>query len=272
MKVKGMAWALLLTVALAVWLTHRLYAASKQPVHDGKPLLTWLEEANVHFHPMASPVSTNSGVDAVRQIGTNAIPALLKLLTSDYMPLARRLELFLRMAPPRKYESNWRLQLLACCGFACLGSKGEPALGELKKLLEDKRSSVRSAAAISIGYIGIERSEITSCLLARLQDEDFDTQLSAVWALGELKANAPAVVPVLIQRLDSLGPDAPLVPAIILALSQYGSAASPARASLVRLAASDNYTARWAASNALSELAFDYTKTSTNSPGPGRGK
>src|SRR5258706_15094695 len=81
-KKRGLLLAVLF-VALAgglVWMLSR----PAEPVYQGKPLSAWLAEFN------GGPVDTNQAAFvAFRELGTNAIPALLKTIQSGDPPFER---------------------------------------------------------------------------------------------------------------------------------------------------------------------------------------
>src|SRR5437867_2521606 len=72
---------LLAFVALCLWRT----AGLREPVYEGKPLTRWLQghvascAADPRFN---SPEWNKKAVAAVRRIGTNAIPTLLRMIRS----------------------------------------------------------------------------------------------------------------------------------------------------------------------------------------------
>ena len=84
----ALAFVLVATAGVIVWQGLR----EREPVYQGKPLSVWLQRYNTHGsfiglrpEPMAD--------EAVRQIGTNAIPTLLHMLRahdSKYLMLRCR--------------------------------------------------------------------------------------------------------------------------------------------------------------------------------------
>src|SRR5712692_12000430 len=81
-KKRGFLLAVLF-VALAgclVWMLSR----PAEPVYQGKPLSAWINEYN------GRPGDTNqAALVAIREMGTNAIPALLKIIKADDPPFQR---------------------------------------------------------------------------------------------------------------------------------------------------------------------------------------
>jgi len=63
--------------------------------------------------------------------------------------------------------------------------------------LEDSSSSVRTAAAYSIGSIGASASPSVKALMASLNDPDADTRIAVMSALGEVGASARDAIPLL---------------------------------------------------------------------------
>ena len=122
-----------------------------EPTHEGKRLSAWLDELSAMTFPRECDPDTKPA-QAVRAMGTNAIPWLLHELSAEGGALKWRLNRLLGHQKFIKYrfeDSNTRLRR-ACMGFAALGPMAEPAIPSLLKLVEDKPGYVPSALA----YIG----------------------------------------------------------------------------------------------------------------------
>jgi HEAT repeat protein len=100
-----------------------------EPGYNGKRLGEWLEtriEGGGDFTPAAK--------DAIHQIGTNAIPALLKRLT---------------YARPPYCFSPFQININAASGFIALGEQAKPALPELWLLMDSTNKNIALTAMIA---------------------------------------------------------------------------------------------------------------------------
>ena len=104
------------------------------PVYNGKPLSAWIDELP---SPLSRVTHTNRpDVQAIRAIGTNAIPWLLRQLTaSPWTPVE-----------PNNI-ANYIHQNRARWGFWALGEIGTPAIPSLVTLIEQQPDAVPSALA-----------------------------------------------------------------------------------------------------------------------------
>jgi len=151
---------LLVTLLIAVlgfasWL---LLRPDPEPSYQGKPLSYWLEGLALGSTP---PAQAN---EAVRQIGTNAIPTLLRMLKMrdsnfklNFIHFASKHHvismnylsyIWFRTAEIRHYE--------AISGFTCLGSQARSAVPELIKLLADPSKDIKNDAATALKKIDPE--------------------------------------------------------------------------------------------------------------------
>jgi hypothetical protein len=109
---------------------------TNEPVHNGRPLSDWVDALlQKRLHSVTRP---NQAVKAVRAIGTNAIPWLLRELTAT--PWTRSDNL-------TNTQSSYLHQNRARWGFWALGNIGSPAIPELIKLMDRQPDAVPSALA-----------------------------------------------------------------------------------------------------------------------------
>lgn len=122
-----------------------------EPAHGGKKLSAWLDELSAMTFPGECDPNTRPA-QAVRAIGTNAIPWLLDELGTEGGVLKARLNQLLgrqRFIKFRFEDSHTRLRR-AVMGFAALGPMAEPAIPSLLKLVEKYPGYVPTALA----YVG----------------------------------------------------------------------------------------------------------------------
>ena len=126
-----------------------------EPYYAGKSFRHWLRECEKSYTvPMderAPPRSQAS--DAIAAIGTNALPALLTLIEARGPCLRYRFETdhgsIHWISNPKR-----RCRRLGWCSFQALGSKAQPGVPGLVRLLSSPDTECRAAAAIALSYIG----------------------------------------------------------------------------------------------------------------------
>ena len=182
-----------------------------------------------------------SARDAVRQIGTNAIPALLRMLRYKESPLKRMLARIISKQslvkfhiPPAHVPPYTALR-----GFFALGPAAKPAVPELVALLHNGKNGavatyaglalagfgpevlplltsastnenecVRSGAlnglclANPVGPLASESHRVTPLLITRLKDPNASIREIAAIALGGMLREPEIAVPALIQSLQ----------------------------------------------------------------------
>jgi hypothetical protein len=205
-KKRRVLWAVLLVavVAAVVW----LLMPSPEPVYQGKRLSYWLagyDTGNYNLaHPKGpSPASLAEADEAIRQIGTNACPILLRMLQQPNSSLTVRLfdlvqkQNFFKI-PFAPANLNWK----ALTAFGALGSRASNAVPGLVAIFEANPSPFPQQAVPAIlGEIGPPAEEAIPVLLQGLAHTNWSVRNNAVYALGKIHAQPKLVVPALIKCL-----------------------------------------------------------------------
>jgi HEAT repeat protein len=180
---------------------------------------------------------------AFRELGTNAIPALLRIIESKDTPFQRLILALNRMQSLVHFPARqpWSLKWAASCDLYAMGANAKPAFPALTNLLLRTNAAIYSAISLAgIGPEGLppllaaltnqnekiresaafglswERSDlniVVPALIARLSDQSIMVHRTAVSALGELHAEPRLAVPALMK--DFPGSD-PLLRRLIL--------------------------------------------------------
>ena len=123
----------------ALWIT-----VPTEPEYAGLRLSEWLDQLD------RGGKSQGDATTAIRQIGTNALPRLLKLLQAQdgwrkrqFIRLLRKQTLV--SISVRDEKDKWRL---ASLGFRALGPAARPAIPELVKLLDKPQHASRAVSAL----------------------------------------------------------------------------------------------------------------------------
>jgi hypothetical protein len=219
---------------LAVLAWTMLHAPAPEPVYNGKPLSYWLQAYNPAQNGN-QPTEAEANA-AINEIGTNAIPTLLRMLRAHDSPLKTKIikwvlhhHLF-----RTHYTSAVFLNSQATSGIEVLGPAAAIAVPELIKIVnENVSASSQSSAASSLGYIGPEAKEAVPSLLHATTSSNQNVRSAVLIALGQIHEDADAVVPVLTKALHDPSTENRAIAAVCLAV--YQGAAKSAVPALVAL-------------------------------------
>lgn len=199
----------LLVVILAgicIWIVH---SAGPQPVYQGKPLDYWLTGFDFANSRGAKPQeppppSWNEAGEAVRQMGTNAVPTLLRMLQArdskfkdSVISLLRKQHIF---KPP---EAAVKKNIKALHAFTALGPKGAPAVPALIKMYEQDSSSFsQQGVPMMLANMGSAAEPAIPLLVGATTHTNEYVRNNAIFALGGLHMEPKLVVPALIRCLN----------------------------------------------------------------------
>ena len=224
----------------------------EEPVYQGKTLTEWLIVCVLHG---STKEEVKQAELAVRNIGTNGIPTLLRMIqASDSNPrfklqaLAEKLP-FIRS----NFAHAGHMRYMASLGFKTLGEDAKGAVPELLTLVKRGSGTAgREEAINALGAIGPSAQAAIPTLLAIASDKKDQDRWDAISSLGRLHSSAETVVPVLESCLGDSNLLARL--AAVWALSEFGEAAKSAVPSLIPLMADPNSHVREKATNALKRI------------------
>jgi HEAT repeat protein len=270
-------WAVLLVavVAAVVWLS----MPSPEPVYQGKRLSYWLagyDTGNYNVtHPKGpSPPTAGQADEAIRQIGTNALPTLLRMLQLPNPTLTDRV-----LAVARKQHfikipfGSANLNKKAFFALMALGSQASNAVPQLIAIFEKNPSSFPQTAAPAIlGTIGPAAEQAIPALLVGLSYTKRTVRNNAIFALGRIHAQPKLVVPALIKCLDDS--DQFVQEAAVVALGAFGNDAQTAVPTLLELrrkalseaGATNSFFSSFAVSSSSVEMFSGPLKSSAGSP------
>ena len=213
-------------------------ASPVEPKYQGKRLTLWLEGhvPTTSANPPFNSPEWKKADEALRHIGTNAIPTLLRMIRANdsvlklkLLELARKQRLIgihYRFAQTRNEEAEYAFRVLGAeAGDAvpglikiyeenvspssqmvaalALGSIGPPAKAAIPALLRNfthTNADVRFYAVSAIYGIGDEPDSVVPALRSVLKDPK--VQWNAVGALGNFGARARSAVPDLLEALE----------------------------------------------------------------------
>lgn len=198
-------------IVLAVVLTRE-----REPSYQGRSLSSWLKDYTAELD---NPPEEQPAKEAIRHIGTNALPYLLKWTSyeSPHFGISRALKTLLPRIPDAiTPEAMWRWAYavrkktraeIAATAYALVGDQARLAIPDLVKLMNDpKRPEASGRAVAALAYIGKDAlPEIT----AQLANPDAPNRAKVVTMCGlipVLATNVDVILPLLIRCLDDHDP------------------------------------------------------------------
>jgi len=223
------AVAALVLAAVVIWLS-----GSKQPSHNGRELADWVRDLDQR-NLAHSQAQHAAAVTAISEIGTNAIPYLLREMGATDSKAEENIRDWAQNLRPHfdidPYVSAVDRQFTAFLAFSVLGERAVDALPELDRMVLRSGSGLAIsamgtlgpdaaprlidhlrwetngvAAAQALGNVGPAAKDAIPLLIERLQSPDRFVWISASRALFLIGPNRPEVVDALVSDLESRGP------------------------------------------------------------------
>jgi hypothetical protein len=169
-----------------------LWPSEKEPEYNGKNLSHWLK---AYLRPGALPVLIETDADdAVRQIGTNALPFLVKWIQVNPKSPAWRVNLynFVCYRTPNSRVKYPILEMIDAPGlrsaramraFEILGPQARAAVPDLVRIAKNGRADTLPALK-ALGYVG---ADALPALLAFAGDKTFKYRVAAIEAIGQVR-------------------------------------------------------------------------------------
>jgi len=191
----------ILLLAFAAGLAWQL-SQPREPMYEGRPLSYWLEGYNFDSRTETSEQSADL---AMREIGTNAIPTLLRMLQESDSPLKVKFfalverQSLIKVRHVTAVERNYS----AFKGFESLGASARVAVPVLIQIYGRNNSDeTRIFTACSLGAIGPAAKAAVPILLSGLMATNPAVRFNAVLALGKIHSDAEMVLPYLTNALS----------------------------------------------------------------------
>jgi HEAT repeat protein len=239
------------------WLTLRL----REPVYQGKGLSVWLRQYSANHEDYGNKDLERQAETAIRQIGTNAVPIYLRLITAR----ESRFRLKLLEIVPKSWQARLHIpdlqayqnklafdRWLGAMGIAALGPEAKPFLPDLIGVLKNKDPEVRLYAIAALRNLGSLAHDTLPALIQCLKDPDEMVRWHAAGSLGQMREEPEVEIPVLIESLDA--PDQNLHTSALWSLRQYGPAAKAAVPRILKSLNEADGNVRAEATNALKAI------------------
>lgn len=235
-KSRKRQWVIVAIVFAAVF-GGLFLSAEEEPEHDGKTISEWLEVFQQQRVPTGAFGSTRTPTsgpadDAIRAMGTNAMPYILAELRAEDSQLETlRLWLSRKQSLIRLRSQPAYVRRIAACGALFVADDAAADFGpSLIKLLESPDDRVQYHVARSLVYC--DSAGLVEALAHQLDLGKFG-QMGAAFALKR-HTNAPDVaIPALTRALE--GPNSPARLDLAGALEVYGERANSAAPALRRI-------------------------------------
>ena len=189
----------LFTIVLALFVSRIL--EPQEPVYAGKTLSEWVANRSVSQSNVRTGVTVTNETDrAIREIGTNGIPTLLKMVRakdSGFKKAWMRLLAWQRLVKVRFREAS-DLQADATYAFGVLGSNAVSAVPELIGVHQTSKSlAARTYAAFSLGEIGRGAEVAVPVLIKDFASTNPGVRRNSVVAVENIGGDSKVVVPAL---------------------------------------------------------------------------
>ncbi|MGH7970875.1 MAG: HEAT repeat domain-containing protein [Limisphaerales bacterium] len=175
-----LAAAAFLAVAAVVW--------PREPRYHHRPLSAWLGELDLD-----QAGSAKQAEQALRALGTNCIPCLLKMICARDSLWERAAVSIERHQPMVRFQLTPTsvVRYRAVLGFRVLRAGARDAVPALIQLLEStKPPPLRASAAAALGGIGPAAEAAVSSLAKAVEDPDPEVRRNANAALFNIQRSA----------------------------------------------------------------------------------
>ncbi len=215
---KRQKWPLILGCVVAVFALALLLTGYREPSYQGRKLSQWM---NAFYNSLGGDPETPEYLEAaaaVRHMGTNALPHLLKWISSQpsRSKTREKLAAWMHKLPERvipQFGHDWicedarRVRIgRATVAFQILGTNAAPALPQLFRLANDPTDEERAIQATRATY-GMG-PEVIPALLRTIQNTNSlgRNRYAAMIGITGHGTNALPAVPILIHYLDAPEP------------------------------------------------------------------
>jgi hypothetical protein len=229
-------WFTAMTLAIAGviwWLFWGL--SDSEPVYKGKRLSYWLQGYNAQLRHLAGPQRKDTE-EAIRQIGTNGIPTMLKMLQAKdswlktkWITLVRK-QHFVKADVINATDKNYS----ASSALLLLGDAASNAVPDLIEIYDKNISHFSKTETCGVlGQLGPLARQAIPSLIRNMTNDDFYVRQDAGLALDRIHLEPKLVVPAMIAALHDPAPN--LVGNAVVTLGDYGPDAKAAIPALLEL-------------------------------------
>lgn len=224
-------WVILVSagIALAVVIAVSVWPGEREPVYQGKKLSEWLDMYGGH-HGESSNTEMEEAGAAIRYIGTNALPTMLKWIHCERTRGSLELNSAIDRLPGRLSDSDFLHSVAtskaekranaAVLAFEILGAQAAPAIPYLAELTRDTRFP--DTAATATGALARIGDNALPALEAASTNGMKKVRFSAVLSFYcyRQSSNSTVAARALVRRLNDADPEVSNLAAGVLAAFQ----------------------------------------------------
>jgi hypothetical protein len=221
MKKRRRTWFFLALAVLVIGTTYyvvRRKPEPGEPAYAGRPLSEWLQ-----LHLLSILNKDDAGRDhaaeATKQIGTNAIPFLLRWMRDYQEPPSWRVKCYETIEPVARSLGGQALSsrffaaveprmmhgFVADQGFCILGPEAKAAIPDLTRLMNDPtRPRMADRAAYALAHLG---EEAIPPLLSTITNQKAPMRVTATRYFSFIGTNAGHAAPIFQNLLSDQDPD-----------------------------------------------------------------
>ncbi len=214
-------------------------SGEREPVYEGRTLTSWLDHhvASSAARPPFNSPGWKKADEALRAIGTNGIPTLLKMIRAKDPPRLvlkvfkmagryRWTRIRYRYAVERNEEAEY--------AFEVLKERAVSAVPGLIKIYEENVSpSSQRCAALALGHIGRGATPALPALIQRFTHTNADVRFYAVSAVMSIGGEPGVVVPALTSALKDTNVNVRWN--ALVGLSMFGDVGRPAVPEILKM-------------------------------------
>ena len=185
-----------------------LLLGTREPIYRGKRISDWVEDLDYGLSSFKSS-AVGEAEAAVRHMGSNAVPSLIRMMRCRDSALRKKLVPWLSKQTlvklnfrPAAEHIQWR----GARGAWLVGPSAKEAIPDLIVLLTNQSPWVRATAAVALGKIGTNSVVALSSLVKALDDPVADVRNCTALALQDIGSAAHGAVPALVRHLGDSDP------------------------------------------------------------------
>ena len=245
---------LIAAVGFVSWL---ILSQPGEPVYHGKPLSYWCDQYAENYAPVPNMAPVKQAEIAIRTIGTNGVPTLLRLLKAKDSKFKTK---FIQFAQKQhvitvKWEPASLKNGQALVGFSILGPLGKSAVPALLEIYNEHRNGPwgqSDGIAEIFASMGPAAAEAVPQLSQDTANANLFIRFRAVRALRQIHARPGLAVPALTRAL--LDQDYGVRTDAALSLGEFGTDATSAVPELIKALGDPSSVVRDQAASALKKI------------------
>jgi HEAT repeat protein len=225
---------MVLAVLIVLILGIALLVPSRSPQYQGKTLWEWVQALPNNYVPLLQRGPPNEAQEALRHVGSNAIPYLIRMLRARDSAFVENIKCRLDKYPfiNFAYRHAWQDRIDALKAVAVLGPVAQATIPEISNVLTQRLEV--NLALRALGAIG---PEAVPSLLQALTMTNNNARDTAAFMLTQFREQSAQIVPAFMVYLDDPNPG--FRAQVAKDLREFGPAAEPAVPKLLMLAGHD---------------------------------